>query len=124
MSIRSYRDLIVWQKAMELVVQCYRMTRQFPESERFGLTSQLQRAAVSIPANIAEGRERGHRKEFIRHLGIARGSQAELETHFEIAIRLGYFNPDQHPGVKNQIDEVGRMLTALRASLIRNEKKR
>jgi four helix bundle protein len=86
MGIQSFRDLVVWQKAMELVVECYRITRSFPDAEKFGLTSQMQRAAVSIPANIAEGRERGHLKEFIRHLGIACGSQAELETHIEIAI--------------------------------------
>ena len=76
MSILSYRDLKVWQKSMELVLACYEVTMRFPASEKYGLTSQLQRAAVSIPANIAEGRARGHTREFIRHIGIANGSLA------------------------------------------------
>ncbi len=81
MSLKSYRDLKVWQKAMDLVVMCYQTTKKFARSEIYGLVSQLQRAAVSIPANIAEGRERQHSKEFIQHLSIAYGSLAEVETH-------------------------------------------
>jgi len=125
MPIQSYRDLVVWQKAMDLVVDCYRVSTRFPDSERYGLTSQLQRAAVSIPANIAEGRARGHLKEFINHLGIACGSQAELETHLEIAFRLKYLDADAQSKLNQRLAEIGRMLTALRASLRRrlNEKK-
>jgi len=78
---KGYRDLEVWQKAMDLVVVCYQTTKGFPKSETYGLANQLQRAAVSIPANIAEGRERQHSKEFLQHLAIAYSSLAELETH-------------------------------------------
>lgn len=125
MPIRSYRDLVVWQKAMDLVVDCYRVSTSFPDSERYGLTSQLQHAAVSIPANFAEGRARGHLKEFIKHLGIACGSQAELETHIEIAFRLKYVDAHSQTRLNQRLAEIGRMLTALRTSLRRrlNENK-
>ena len=119
MRIESYRDLLVWQKSMDLVVACYGVTRTFPDSERFGLSSQLQRAAVSIPANVAEGRGRGHIKEFLRHVSIASGSLAELETHVEIAKRLGYLRPDRIGSLIETMTEVGRMLTGLRTSLRR-----
>ena len=88
----SYRDLDVWQKAMNVVVECYKITKTFPKSETYGLSSQLQRAAVSIPANIAEGRERQHKKEFIQHISIAYASLAELETHIQIAERLNFLD--------------------------------
>lgn len=119
MKIQSYRDLLVWQKSMDLVVECYGITQAFPESERFGLSSQLQRAAVSVPANIAEGRGRGHLKEFLRHLGIAFGSLAELETHLEIARRLGFVSPKGADLIARHSDEIGKMLTGLRTSLRR-----
>ena len=90
MGRNSYEDLEVWQRAMDLVVDCYDLTRSFPQTEQFGLTAQLQRAAVSVPANIAEGQARRHTREFLRYLTIARGSLAELETHIQIAKRLGY----------------------------------
>ncbi|MGQ0633168.1 MAG: four helix bundle protein [Planctomycetaceae bacterium] len=90
MSISSYRDLQVWQRGMDLVVACYRLAKRFPDEERFGLVSQLQRAAVSVPANIAEGRGRSTTRDFLRHLSIACGSLAELETHIAIGVRLGY----------------------------------
>lgn len=79
MNIKSYRDLEVWQKAMDLVVVCYEITKEFPKNEIYGLTSQLQRAAVSIPTNIAEGQARQYTKEFIQYLSISYGSIAELE---------------------------------------------
>jgi four helix bundle protein len=119
MKIESYRDLVVWQKSMELVVECYRAARTFQDNDRFGLSSQLQRAAVSVPANIAEGRSRGHIKEFLRHVSIACGSLAEIETHVEIAQRLTYLPPEKAHSLLKQTDEVGRMLTSLRASLRR-----
>lgn len=84
----NYRDLKVWQKAMELTIDTYALAKLFPDSERFGLTSQVQRAAVSVPANIAEGHAIGLPKPFLRHLRIALGSLAELETHFQLAARL------------------------------------
>lgn len=122
MGIESYRDLLVWQKSMDLVVECYGVTRGFPDAVRFGLSSQLQRAAVSVPANIAEGRGRGHLKEFLRHVGIACGSLAELETHVEIARRLGYLPPERGMSLTERAGEVGRMLTGLRTSLRRRLK--
>ena len=116
MSYTSYRDLEVWQKSMNLVVECYKITKSFPKSEIYGLSSQLQRA-VSIPANVAEGRERQHRKEFLQHLSIAYASLAELETHIQIAERLNYLDTAKAKQVLDQTAEVGRMLNALRNSL-------
>ena len=83
MKIQSYRDLTVWQKAMELVVGCYKFVSNLPKNETYGLISQTQRAAVSIPANIAEGHGRDHLGDYLRHLSIANGSLMELETHIE-----------------------------------------
>ena len=91
MRVKSYRDLEVWKKGMDLVVMCYKTTKEFPKSEIYGLASQLRRAAVSIPANIAEGHERQHSKEFLQHLSIAYGSLGEMETLVQIAERLKYW---------------------------------
>jgi len=121
MDFKSYRDLEVWRKAMDLVVECYKATKKFPQSETFGLSSQLQRAGVSIPANIAEGRAREHTKEFLRHLSIANGSLAELETHVLIAERLEYLAPNEVNLLLERSSEIGRMINGLRRSL---EKKR
>jgi four helix bundle protein len=115
--VRSYRDLAVWQKAMDVVVACYELTKSFPNRELYALSSQLQRAAVSIPANIAEGRERQHRKEFIQHLSIAYGSTAELETHILIAERLGYVDGRDVKELLGKTSEIGKMLNGLRRSL-------
>ena len=117
MGLKSYRDLEVWQKAMDLVVACYQITKKFPKNEVYGLINQLQRAAVSIPANIAEGRERQHSKEFIQHLSIAYGSLAELETHIQIAERLTYIDMNQLKKLLDKTAEIGRMLNGLRRSL-------
>jgi four helix bundle protein len=118
---KSYRDLAVWQKAMDLVVESYRATQGFPKGETFGLSSQLQRAAVSIPANIAEGRAKQHRREFLRHLSIASGSLAELETHIRIAERLNYLGrAEAHPLV-DRTSEIGRMINGLRRSLAKTQ---
>jgi len=113
----SYRNLEVWQKSMDLVVECYQVTKGFPKSEIYGLISQLQRAAVSIPANIAEGRERQHKKEFIQHISIAYASLAELETHIQIAERLNYLETNTTKQILEKTSEVGRMLNGLRNSL-------
>ena len=88
--ITTYKDLIVWQKAIDLTVAVYELTEKFPKEEIYGLTSQMQRAAVSIPANIAEGYGRVHRGDYLQHLSISRGSLAELETHIALAARLGF----------------------------------
>jgi four helix bundle protein len=90
--VRRHEKLDAWRDAMDLVTVIYRVAGAFPPHERFALTSQLKRASVSVPSNIAEGAARGSHKEFLRFLGIARGSLAEVETHFQIAERLGYVN--------------------------------
>lgn len=115
--IRSHRDLIVWQKAMDLVVGVYRATEAFPKAETYGLTSQIRRAVTSIPANIAEGQGRRQTKEFIYFLANARGSLWELDTHLETATRLGFLNSDSHSELQKQMDEVGRMLNGLMRSV-------
>ena len=117
MAIKSYRELGVWQKAMDLVVECYRIAKLLPKTELYGLTSQIQRAAVSIPANIAEGQGRSHTKEFLNHLSMAYGSLMELETHLQIAARLEYVEPDSVFEPLEQCAEVGRMLNGLRRKL-------
>ena len=117
MNVWSYRDLEVWQKAMDLVIECYKITREFPKAETYGLSSQLQRAAVSIPANIAEGQGRQHTPEFIQHLSIAYGSLAELETHIQIVQRLNYIDVDVAEHLLNQSAVVGRLLNGLLRSL-------
>lgn len=117
MTVRSYRDLEVWQKAMDLVVSCYQLTREFPKNEIYGLDGQLQRAAVSIPANIAEGRQRQHSKEFLQFLSFASGSLAELETHIQIAGRLNYVHEVQLKELLDKTAEIGRMLNGLRKSI-------
>jgi len=118
-TVTSYRDLVVWQKAMTLVSDIYKLTREFPDSERFGLTSQIQRAAVSIPSNIAEGQGRLATKEFRQFLGIARGSLKELETQLLISIDLGYTSQEQAGACIGLTNEVGRMLNALIKALER-----
>lgn len=89
--IRTYRDLIVWEKSMNLVLKLYMITNLFPEEEKFGITSQLKRSAVSVPSNIAEGFGRNHTKDFIRFLRIANGSLYELETQIDLCFKLKYF---------------------------------
>ena len=115
--IKSYRDLKVWQKAVDLAVECYRLTGRFPRSEMYGLTSQVQRSAVSIPANIAEGHGREHLGDYLHHLSTANGSLMELETHLLIAVRLTYLRSDDLKPVFLQTAEVGRMLNGLTSKL-------
>ncbi len=117
MSINSYRDLKVWQTAMELVVQVYRLSQSFPQQERFGLTSQVQRAAVSIPSNIAEGHARDSTRDFLHHLSFALGSLAEVETQLELANRLGYLEFSSESQIMKSLDELGKMLRGLQKSL-------
>lgn len=116
--IESHRDLIVWQKSMLLVEQVYALTRSFPDDERFRLVNQTTRAAVSIPANLAEGHARGTRREYAHFVAIARGSLMELETCVMIAHRLGYAHETQLQDSLSLIAELSRMLTALRKRLI------
>ena len=114
---RGFRDLLVWQKSMLLVKQIYSMTRQFPGDERFGLTSQMRRAAVSIPSNIAEGQARHSTGEFVQFISNAEGSVAELETQLEIAADLGYCTAAQKELVLSLAEEIRKMLNALRRKL-------
>lgn len=115
--IESYRDLKVWQKAVNLVVNCYQVSEGFPAHEKYGLSSQLRRAAVSIPANIAEGKHRHHLKEFKHHLTFSYGSLAELETHCILAQRLGYISESDLEKILHNASEIGKMLNGLITSL-------
>lgn len=124
MSIRSYRDLIVWREAMDLAVACHRLVDAFPRVEKYGLALQVRRAAVSVPANIAEGRSRFGTREFARFLSIARGSLAELETHLLLAQRLGYVEAARMAPMLTRIAEIGRMLNALRGTLASRARQR
>lgn len=111
--MQTFRDLIVWQKAVELAKQTYILTNQFPAEERFGLASQMQRAAVSIPSNIAEGKLRGSSKEFSHFLRIAFGSGGELETQIEIAKRLPKTAGLDFVPIEALLDEIMRMLNVM-----------
>jgi four helix bundle protein len=116
-TVRSYQDLVAWQKAMNLVTEIYRVSHKFPREEIFALTNQLRRAAVSVPSNIAEGQGRSSRKEFIYFLGNAKGSISEVETQIIIARNLGYIGEDDLNALLNLAAEVGRILNGLLASL-------
>jgi len=112
-SLKSYRDLLVWQKGIVLVVIAYKATTGFPKSETYGLISQIRRAATSIPANIAEGYGRGSRKEYLQFLMVTQGSLKELETHFIVSEKLSYLTAAQKDRLLSQNDELGRMLGSL-----------
>jgi len=113
----GFEDLIVWRKGIDLVKNVYALTRQFPRDERFGLTSQMRRAAVSIPSNIAEGQARHTTKEYVLFVSNAEGSVAELQTQMQIAIELGYCTSEVTDVVIGQAAEVRKMLNALRREL-------
>ena len=115
--IKSHRDLIAWQKSMDLTVLIYEGTAAFPRHELYGLTSQIRRAAASIPANIAEGQGRRSKTEFRQFLGNARGSLLELDTHLELALRLKYLTPAQYERINRQLAEIGRIMNGLLRSL-------
>jgi four helix bundle protein len=119
MSTSNYQQLRVWQNGMELVRLVYRLTRGFPRHEVFGLSSQLQRAAVSVPANIAEGHTRGTTKEFLRYVTMSHGSLAELETVFLVARDLQYIDATHFDRLAALCDSTGKMLGALRRSLVK-----
>jgi four helix bundle protein len=113
---QSYKQLIAWRKAMDLVTEIYRVTRNFPRDEMYSLTSQLRRAAVSIPSNIAEGQARYSRREFYRFLTIARGSLAEIETQITIAKSLEYLTSASNNLLLFKVAELGRILNGLISS--------
>jgi four helix bundle protein len=113
-TIRSHRDLVAWQEAMNLVEMVYQQTAGFPKAETYVLVAQTHRAAISVPSNIAEGAARNFGRELYRYLGIAMGSLAELETQLELAIRLKYL--PEKPEVFSQVRRVGRLVNGLRNS--------
>ncbi len=122
--IRSYRDLQAWQRAMDWVTRVYKCARNLPDHERYGLTSQLQRAAVSVPANIAEGHARDGTGEFLRHLSFSQGSLAEVQTLLAITVNLGHFAEQAVVELVRESDEIGRMIRGLQRSLNRRRDKR
>lgn len=115
--MKTFRDLTVWQKSFKLVALIYRITKQFPASEIYGLTSQMRRAAIAIPSNVAEGQSRGHRTEYIQFLMIAKGSASELETQLLLAKELGFINNADFDEAFNLLIEVEKMLAMLLAKL-------
>jgi four helix bundle protein len=115
--IQSHRDLIAYQKAYQLTLDVYQATRQFPASELYGMVSQMRRSAVSIPCNIAEGYERGHRKEYVHFLRIARGSCSELETLLSLSKDIGYLGSQEYEMLNGLQDEAARLLRRLITSL-------
>ncbi len=118
-SNRSYRDLKVWQRSLDLAIEIYRVTRSFPKEELYGLVTQVRRAAVSIPSNIAEGYGRYHRGDYVRHLSIANGSLKELETQILIANRLGMVEAASLEHFLAETGQLGRMLGSLMRKLKR-----
>jgi len=112
--IKSYHDLELWKKSMDLAVNIYNLTSGFPQSELYGLTSQMRRAAVSIPSNVAEGSSRSSTKELLQFLNISNGSLSEIETQLEIALRLNYLKPND---IQQEINHIRSMLFGLMKSL-------
>lgn len=115
--VKSYQELEVWKKSIDLAEKIYETSRQFPQDEKFALTSQIRRAAVSVASNIAEGAERGGTREFLQFLGIASGSLAEVETQLILAARLKMMTPGILESLLARADEIGRMLSGLKRSL-------
>ena len=116
----SYKDLLVWQKAMELTTEIYGLVKKLPKEETYALSDQMRRSAISIPSNIAEGQDRNSTKEFANFLCIARGSRAELETQIQICLKVGYFKESEIATTINLLEEIGKMLTSLISKLKTN----
>lgn len=111
--MRPHQNLDAWKKSVDFVVMIYKMTENFPKEEKFGLTSQIRRAAVSVPANIAEGATRKSDKEFLQFLSISQGSASEVETEILIAYRLGFLSESSFDTLNKSLDDIGRMITGL-----------
>ena len=118
--VRSYRDLLVWQKGMDLAEAAYKLAKLMPRTEDYRLTSQLLRAAASIPANIAEGNARATRKDYAHFISIARGSVAEVDTFLQLAVRAKLVTAEQVSSAAALADELGRMLNVMRDRLSKN----
>ena len=117
MNERPHRKLLVWQKAMEFVIDIYKLTAKFPKHEEYGLTSQMRRTAVSIPSNLAEGAARKGRKEFNQFLNIAQGSLSELDTQLELGKLLGYIDVETYNNAISKMTEISKMLYGLANTL-------
>ena len=115
--MHRFQDLAIWNKSMDLAGLIYKLTNNFPETERYGITSQIRRSAVSIPSNIAEGAGRNNKKEFYQFLGIALGSMAELETQSNLAMRFGYFKEEDFSMIEQSIIEIRKMTYSLQQKL-------
>ena len=112
--IQSYKDLIVWQKAMQMAEMLYSMVKKFPKEETYALSDQMRRAAVSIPSNIAEGYGRNSKKEYIQFLSIAKGSAYELETQMIPTVRIGYVTEQEILPIMNSLTEIGKIINTLK----------
>ena len=115
--VKSFRDLVVWQKSIKMAILVYKLTQDFPQDELYGLTSQMRRAGVSVASNIAEGHGRNSTKEYLRFLGVSRGSNYELQTQIEIAKSLGFGNDKILTEVESLSHEVGKMVFGIQESL-------
>ena len=115
--IRSHRDLQIWQRSMDLAQQIYAASTRFPDSEKFGLTSQIRRASVSVPSNIAEGYYRNSAKDYAHFLSMARGSLMEVETQLDLACRFSYLALERFESLAQEIGEIDRMVSALQSKL-------
>ena len=119
-NIKDFKDLILWQRAMDLVVEVYQLVKKLPKEELFALSDQIRRAVISIPSNIAEGQGRNSSKEFIHFLSIAKGSKAELETQLLLCVRINYLTESEIEKAMSLIEEVGKMLNSLQKKLTTN----
>ena len=119
--IRSHRDLQIWERSVELAVEIYGITAKFPKTEQYDLTSQMRRAAVSVPSNIAEGAARNSKKTFINFLHIAQGSASELETQIYISANLSFISKDQTDPLLQELEEISKMIIGLQKSLRKSE---
>ncbi|ODA34594.1 four helix bundle protein [Planctopirus hydrillae] len=117
MAVGDHRDLMVWKKSIDIAKACYQITEAFPRNEQFGLTSQIRRASISVSANISEGKAYGQSRSMLHFLQIAIGSLAELDTHWEIALQLGYISESDCRNMQANLDEVSRMLIAFRQTI-------
>ena len=118
--IKDYKDLIVWQKAMEAAAEIYKLVKRLPKEEMYALSDQMRRAAISIPSNIAEGQARNSSKEFNQFLAIAKGSKAELETQLLLCVKVGYLTDNDIASAINLLIEIGKIINTLQQKLITN----
>ncbi|MDR0874074.1 MAG: four helix bundle protein [Prevotellaceae bacterium] len=115
--IKDFKDLIVWQKAMDAVLLVYKLVKKLPKEEMYALSDQMRRAAVSIPSNIAEGQARNSGKEFDQFLAIAKGSKAELETQLLLCVKIGYLNNDDISEITDLLQEIGKIINTIQQKL-------